>query len=93
VTDNEWEVIKKMIDDATKKELHLALQALHRQLSIVRKHVTLLNDPEAEDFYHRMELGLLAPMLKLRTKLDIPYYWPPKGPLQSTEKEKETATK
>jgi hypothetical protein len=52
-----------------------AFSKLHDQLSLVRGHVEEFNDPEASELLERMERGLLAPMRRLRRRLDIPYYW------------------
>ena len=48
---------------------------LHEQLSVLVTHVKTLNDPEAEELLKQMEIGLLAPMRRLRHRLEIPYDW------------------
>lgn len=48
---------------------------LHDQLSILRAHIEKVNDPEAEKLLKELELGLLAPMRRLRQRLEIPYDW------------------
>ena len=48
---------------------------LHDQLSVIRGHAEALNDSEAVKLVEAMELGLLAPMRKLRVYLRIPYDW------------------
>lgn len=48
---------------------------LHEQLSILRAHVKNFDDPKVEEFITQMESGLLAPMRKLRLRLEIPYDW------------------
>jgi hypothetical protein len=48
---------------------------LHEQLAALRSQVESLEDPIAGKFVESMELGLLAPMRKLRLHLDIPYDW------------------
>ena len=48
---------------------------LHEQLSVLVTHIKTLNDPEAEELLKQMEIGLLAPMRRLRYRLEIPYDW------------------
>jgi hypothetical protein len=58
-----------------RKLMSNAFNKLHEQLSLVRSHVEDLDDDEAARLLESMEFGLLAPMRKLRLKLDIPYDW------------------
>jgi len=58
-----------------RKLMSNAFNKLHEQLSLVRSHVEALDDDEAVRLLESMEFGLLAPMRKLRVKLDIPYDW------------------
>ncbi len=55
--------------------ISIAFDKLHEQLFALRTEVDCLNDPEAEKLMESMEFGLLAPMRKLRLRLDIPYDW------------------
>ncbi len=48
---------------------------LHEQLSILRAHVKNVKDPEAEELFIELEKGLLAPLRRLRRRLEIPYDW------------------
>jgi hypothetical protein len=57
------------------KLLANAFNKLHEQLSVVRSHVEAMDDPDAGEFMDSMELGLLAPMRRLRVHLGIPYDW------------------
>ncbi|MGC8908879.1 MAG: hypothetical protein ACP5M0_15770 [Desulfomonilaceae bacterium] len=52
-----------------------AFNKLHEQLSTIRRHLEQVSDPEAHRLFQSMEFGLLAPMRKLRRRLDIPYDW------------------
>jgi hypothetical protein len=59
---------------------HLKLMAnsfnkLHEQLSVIRRHLEQVSDPEAHRLFQSMEFGLLAPLRRLRRHLDIPYDW------------------
>jgi len=58
-----------------RKLMSNAFNKLHEQLSLVRTHVDALEDSEAKELLDSMEFGLLAPMRKLRLRLDIPYDW------------------
>lgn len=58
-----------------RKLMSNSFNKLHEQLSVVRSHVEALEDPEARKLVESMEFGLLAPMRKLRIRLDIPYDW------------------
>jgi hypothetical protein len=58
-----------------RKLISNAFAKLHEQLSVVRGHVEAMDDPDAEDLMESMEIGLLAPMRRLRLRLDIPYDW------------------
>jgi hypothetical protein len=48
---------------------------IHEQLSLLVTHIKTFNDPEAEELLRQMEIGLLAPMRRLRHRLEIPYDW------------------
>jgi hypothetical protein len=58
-----------------RKLISNAFSKLHEQISLVRTHVEAMEDSAAEDLMEAMEIGLLAPMRKLRLRLDIPYDW------------------
>lgn len=58
-----------------RKLISNAFSKLHEQISLVRCHVEAMDDPDAEDLMETMEIGLLAPMRRLRRRLDIPYDW------------------
>jgi hypothetical protein len=58
-----------------RKLMSNSFNKLHEQLSVVRSHVEALDDSEARKLVESMEFGLLAPMRKLRIRLDIPYDW------------------
>jgi hypothetical protein len=58
-----------------RKLLSNSFNKLHEQLSVIRSHVDAMEDPQAEELLEGMELGLLAPLRKLRMHLDIPYDW------------------
>lgn len=50
-----------------------AFNKLHAQLSMLRGYVEDLEDPVAIRLVESMELGLFAPMRRLRLHLGIPY--------------------
>lgn len=58
-----------------RKLMSNSFNKLHEQLSLLRTHVDEIADPEARQLLNSMEFGLLAPMRKLRLRLDIPYDW------------------
>lgn len=64
-----------MHDINHRKLMSNAFNKLHEQLSLVRTHVDAIEDSEAKRLLESMEFGLLAPMRKLRLRLDIPYDW------------------
>lgn len=63
-----------------KKLMSNSFNKLHEQISIVRSHVEAMDDPEASKLLQDMEFGLLAPMRRLRMRLDIPYDWHERKP-------------
>jgi hypothetical protein len=76
---------RNMTTEDPLKLISNAFNKLHEQLSIVRTHVEEMEDPVAWKLVESMELGLFAPMRKLRIHLDIPYDWHSKN-----QKSKET---
>ncbi|MCX5861668.1 MAG: hypothetical protein WCG29_11730 [Desulfomonile sp.] len=58
-----------------RKLMSNSFNKLHEQLSLIRSHVDEINDPEARQLLNSMEFGMLAPMRRLRLRLDIPYDW------------------
>jgi len=64
-----------MSNQDTRKLISNSFNKLHEQLSVVRSHVELLDDPDARKLLESMEFGLLAPMRRLRLHLNIPYDW------------------
>lgn len=59
---------------------------LHEQLSVIRRHLEQVGDPEAHRLFQSMEFGLLAPMRKLRRRLDIPYDWHEQRPTKEVHR-------
>jgi hypothetical protein len=59
----------------SRKLISNSFDKLHEQLSLIRSHVDDCHDPVAQKLVESMESGLLAPMRKLRSHLDIPYDW------------------
>ncbi len=64
-----------MADLHSQKLISNSFNKLHEHLSTLRSHVEQLEDPVAMRFLESMDLGLLAPMRRLRIHLDIPYDW------------------
>jgi hypothetical protein len=58
-----------------RKLISNSFDKLHEQLSVIRSHMDEYDDPVAQELVESMEFGLLAPMRRLRTHLDIPYDW------------------
>lgn len=58
-----------------RKLMSNSFNKLHEQLSLLRSHVDTLDDAESRRLLDSMEFGLLAPMRRLRLRLDIPYDW------------------
>ncbi len=75
-----------MTDVTYRKLLTNCFDKLHEQMSLVRSHVESLQDREALKLLESMETGLLAPMRRMRIRLDIPYSWcEPKDDSQEEE--------
>jgi hypothetical protein len=70
----------KMANLHARKLISNSFNKLHEHVSTLRSHVEQLEDPVALGFLESMELGLLAPMRRLRIHLDIPYDWHDKLP-------------
>ncbi|MEI7450281.1 MAG: hypothetical protein WCJ75_11720 [Desulfomonile sp.] len=65
-----------------RKLMSNSFNKMHEQLSLLRSHLETLGDREANALLDSMEFGLLAPMRKLRLKLDIPYDWHEQRPFK-----------
>jgi hypothetical protein len=59
--------------NSEKEKIGEAMAEVHRWMSLMRSSVEKLEDPAAFALVEKMELGLFAPMLKLRERLNIPF--------------------
>lgn len=65
-----------MTPDDTRSQIAVTFMKLHKQIHCLRFQVETFDDQESLEILQTMEMGLLAPMGRLRKHLVIPDIYP-----------------